>query len=103
MKYLKDEVRLLQGIKFKREDIQQAVSNILEGYNKIFNTARHQQNYINKERPKYAERMEQNFKLIERNAFLESEYKRYKVIYKNQVDYIKILEKQLKHYTKKEE
>lgn len=98
MKYLKDEIILLSDLKFKREDVKEALDCILDGYNRIFTLAIHQQEYIKKKNPEYAENMERNFKLQDRNKFLEEEYKRYKNLYKEQINYIKTLEKEIKIY-----
>jgi len=96
MKYLKDEIILLQSVKIKREDVKVALNNVLEGYNRVFNMAVHQQQYIKENRSKFAKEMEENFKLVERNKFLEDEYKRYKKSYKEQADYTRKLEKEAK-------
>ena len=99
MKYLKDEVKLLQGIGFK-EEIQQAIDNILDGYNRVFNIAVNQQEYIKTKQPEYAKTMEDNFKLMDRNKYLESEYKRLRNAYKDQADYVRGLEKELRRLRK---
>lgn len=95
MKYLKDEIVLLQNISF-REEIQQAIDNILDGYNKVYLLAIHQQQYITKKKYEYADNMEKNFKLMDRNKYLEDENKRYKNAHKDSLEYIKILEKEIK-------
>ena len=95
MKYLKDEVKLLQGIGFK-EEIQQAIDNILDGYNRVFNIAVNQQEYIKTKQPEYAKTMEDNFKLMDRNKYLEDSNKRYKNLNKLQNEYVKKLEKDLR-------
>jgi len=100
MKYLKDEMMLLQSIKIKREDVKEALDNLLDSYNKVFNIAVHQQNYINKKRPEYAREMEDNFRLREKNNYLEKEHKRIKLLYKDRMDEIRKLEKLLKVYQK---
>ena len=96
MQYLKDEMILLQSLKFKREDIKEALNNILDSYNKVFNLALHQQQYIKEKRPEFAREMEENFKLVERNKFLEQENKEYKSLYKEQILHIQKQEKQLR-------
>jgi len=100
MQYLKDEMVLLQSLKFKREDIKEALKNILEGYNKVFNLAVHQQNYIKEKRPEFAREMEENFKLVERNKYLENENREYKNLYRDQLSRIKTLEKTVKYYSR---
>lgn len=99
MNYLKDEIKLLHGCKF-REDIQQAINSILDGYNKVYTLAVNQQQYIKGKRPEFAREMEENLKLIDRNKFLEDENKRFKNLNKEQVNYIKKLEKEIRRLKK---
>lgn len=100
MQYLKNEMVLLQSLKFKREDIKEALNNILDGYNKLFNMAVHQQQYIKEKRPEFAREMEENFKLVERNKYLENENREYKNLYMDQLSRIKTLEKTVRYYSR---
>lgn len=97
MNYLAKEVGILQETKRKLEGEEKlALALTLEAYNKLYLLALKQQQYIKKKRPEYAEQMEQNFKLIERNKFLEDSIKRYKELNKSQIQYSKELEKELR-------
>ena len=97
MNYLKNEVSLLQSIKNNfDEDIKQAIINLLDGYNRLFALAINQQEYIKRKRPEYAQEMEQNFKLVERNKFLEESIKRYKELNKSEMKYSKEIERELR-------
>ena len=98
MKYLKNEVSILQNAKNSNKFLEKeknALVLILEQYNKLFSTAVYQQNYIKDKQPEYAREMEQNFKLLERNKYLENSIKKYKDLYKDQLKYIKTIEKEL--------
>lgn len=98
MKYLKKEISVLQitknDNKFSEKE-KNALALVLDQYNKLFTTAVYQQNYIKEKQPEYAREMEQNFKLLERNKYLEDSIKKYKELYKNQLKYIKTIEKDL--------
>lgn len=96
MKYLKEEVKLLQSINIKREDVKEALENILDGYNKVYSLAFSQQKYINKKRPEYAKEMDENCKLREENSNFKDENKRYRELYKDQIAYIQNIEKELR-------
>ena len=99
MKYLKNEFKILQELKnndkLKIEE-QEILTQLLQDYNVIFHIAYKQQEYINKKRPEYARIIDENFKLTEKNKFLVEENKRYKNAHKDSLEYIKILEKEIK-------
>lgn len=99
MKYLKNEIILLQNTK-KNESIPEkerlALAFLLDSYNKIYSLALSQQKYIKEKRPEYAKNMDDNFKLLERNEYLENEVKTYKDVYKKQLTYIQNIEKELR-------
>lgn len=97
MKYLKDEISLLQTVKdeFKTE-IQDAMANILDSYNKIYIIAVHQQQYINRKRQEYLNEMKENFRLIEKNRSLEESINQVKNLNEVQNTHLKELEKKLR-------
>lgn len=102
MTYNTEEMRRMYNLIETRLEIQDKIflQTMMEKFNGIARKAVKLKRYIQEHEKDYAEQMDRNCKLIERNKFLEDENKRYKNLSKDRLEYIKQLEKDIKDYKK---
>lgn len=100
--YNTEEMRRMYNLIESRLELQDRLflQEMMEKFNGIARKAIKFKKYIQEHEKEYAEQMDQNCKLIERNQHLEDENKRYKNADKERLEYIKTLEKEVRDYKK---